>query len=111
MPAGALPILTNGKHHTMKKTTILLAVTSAVMIGGSMAVPGDLAEVEPAEARNLKDRGKGRVAVPGVDYDPADYPHVANNDAFEGADDGDHDDDEAATGDDGDDGAADDETA
>lgn len=73
----------------MRKTVILLAITSAVMIGGSMAVPGDLAEVEPAEARNIKDRGKARLAVPGDDYDPADYPHVANNEAFADDDDAD----------------------
>ncbi|WP_444808493.1 hypothetical protein [Sphingopyxis sp.] len=78
------------------------------MIGGSMAVPGDLAEVSDTEARNIKGRGKARLAVPGVDYDPADYPHVANNEAF--ADDGD-DDAEIEPGPDAVDADADDEAA
>ncbi|PZQ21172.1 MAG: hypothetical protein DI569_12980 [Sphingopyxis macrogoltabida] len=65
----------------MKKATIILVVTSAVMIAGTMATADDLAEVSPAEAENFTARGKARLAVPGVDYDPAEYPN-AENDEF-----------------------------
>jgi len=42
--------------------TVLLKVTSAFFIGGRMARPGDVVEVPKAEARDLLNRGKARLA-------------------------------------------------
>lgn len=42
--------------------TVLLKVTSAFFIGGKMARPGDVVEVRTADARDLLNRGKARLA-------------------------------------------------
>lgn len=42
---------------------IHLVVTSAFMLAGDMAVEGDIVEVTNAEARDLLERGKARVAT------------------------------------------------
>lgn len=45
------------------KQNVHLVVTSAFMLAGDMAVEGDIVEVTNAEARDLLDRGKARVAT------------------------------------------------
>lgn len=45
------------------KQNVHLVVTSAFMLAGDMAVEGDIVEVTNAEARDLLDRGKARLAT------------------------------------------------
>jgi hypothetical protein len=45
------------------KQNVHLVVTSAFMLAGDMAVEGDIVEVTNAEARDLLERGKARVAT------------------------------------------------
>lgn len=60
--------------------SVLLLITSAVMVEGEMATANDLVEVTPAEAANFIRRGRATPAVPGVHYDPAEYPDAVNGD-------------------------------
>lgn len=46
---------------TMK--TIWLKVTSAIVVGGEIAAPGELVEVTESEAKNLLHRGKAELAT------------------------------------------------
>lgn len=60
-----------------------LVVTSAFMLAGDMAVEGDIVEVTNAEARDLLERGKARVATAedGVPADEAEPEADAEPDA------------------------------
>lgn len=43
--------------------TIWLKVTSAIVVGGDIAKPGELVEVTQGEAKNLLHRGKAELAT------------------------------------------------
>ena len=43
--------------------TVFLVVITAFMLAGEVALPGEVVEVTTAEARDLLDRGKARVAT------------------------------------------------
>lgn len=43
--------------------TIWLKVTSAIVVGGDIAKPGELVEVTQTEAKNLLHRGKAELAT------------------------------------------------
>lgn len=51
--------------------TVLLKVTSAFFVGGRMARPGDVVEVPAADARDLLNRGKARLAEVATAAQPA----------------------------------------
>lgn len=55
----------------MSKETVFLVVTSAFVLAGDIAKPGELVEVTDAEARNLLGRGMARPAT-AEDGIPAD---------------------------------------
>jgi hypothetical protein len=63
--------------------TAYLVITAAVVIGGEIASKGALVEVTEAEARDLLNRGRARVAT-AADGIPADADDPAGTDEGDG---------------------------
>lgn len=59
--------------------TIWLKVTSAIVVGGEIAMPGELIEVTQAEAKNLLHRGKAELAT-AEDLPEAEDQELAQDD-------------------------------